>query len=160
MKKLNRFDVGAWKFLWVVGLWFLAPISCTSLKQLAEPKVEVESVSFDRLEGRTAHLIFHGRIQNPNSVKLQMDAIKYQLLVNNEAVSAADYREPITVDALSENTFALPVAFGLDQVFKSLLAAFQDRKLNYKILGDMQVGWFRVPFSKDGVIDLDEALKK
>ncbi len=135
----------------VLSFFFIA---CTSLTKLQEPKVEVAKVTLDRIEGGQAHLLFHGKIKNPNNTSLSMDGIQYELLVNKEKVSSGNLEEKLSVAALGESEFSLPVAFGLDQVFKSLLAAFQDRKLNYEIAGAMKLGLFSVPFTKQGVVDL------
>jgi LEA14-like dessication related protein len=139
----------------LVGIFlFLVLSGCATMTQLREPRMQIESVGLARLDGKTAHVVFHGKLFNPNKVKLEMDGVDYALKVNDEEVVRSEWLKKLEIAPEGEVSFDMPMQFSLNQVFKSLLGALQNKQVRYDLKGSVRVGLFSVPFRKDGEIVL------
>ncbi len=136
--------------LGAIALVFLT--SCASMVNLESPKVDVKSVQVENINGNFATLRFAGTIQNPNSVKIEINKINYDLQLNKKKVAAGMYNEVLAVAGNATGEFSIPVQFAVSEVFESVLSALLSSKVEYLLVGSADVGWIRIPFQDAGEV--------
>lgn len=141
---------------WVLFLSFLGLCSCASIlgSVVEKPKVDLDQVKIRSADLNGATLVFLVNVENPNRVDIKVDEINYTIFVNNKELSRAKTEKAVNVPANSKAQVEIPLPVTYSKIFSNLKDLMFADTATYKIEGDAKFPLFRVPFSKEGVVEL------
>lgn len=129
--------------------------ACAALQEVVkEPEVSVEEMQIKGVSLSEMQMDFILRVENPNPVGISLSGLSYQLDVEGKSLIAGDSRERLKVAANDTGRMTLPLNLKYKEVFGGLEAIFRQETLRYALKGDLDFGLFRLPYSKQGVIEL------
>lgn len=136
----------------LVLLSFLTLIQCQSLTQalINPPTIEfkelkIVSISFDGL-----HLMAVLEANNPNPTEIQVDSIDYQLSLAEVKVLSGVSNKKIQLTGQSTVKLELPLELKYKETELSINELLTKNKNNYLFQGKAKIGFFEIPFSKEG----------
>ena len=131
--------------------------ACSGLhKDLIEPKVNLQNVQVTDPTFSEATLVFHFQVENPNTVPLEVDKVNYNLKLNGKAFTSGVLDQGLKVDSKSSAVIPLPVRVKYADLASSITTLLSQGSTPYELDGSVKVGWFSVPFKKDGEVKLQE----
>src|SRR6187549_3177514 len=93
------------------GLAIFALPACI-IGKLVEPQVELEGIRVDDPSLTAATFIFDLRVFNPNSLRLRLSELDYQLNLNDKDFASGNLKPGTTVPAHGKEIVSLPVRIG------------------------------------------------
>ena len=146
----------------------LAPLICATLlaacvdaPRLTPPRVAVESVRVDRINGTEASFVVTLNLTNPNARGIAVDAIDATLAIEDVPVGNATLKSPLRLPANGDATATLQARAGLAAVLRigaDIAQRAQEQKgtgqatqVRYAVSGTatLEGGW-SIPFSRSG----------
>ncbi|HEY9149084.1 MAG TPA: LEA type 2 family protein [Gammaproteobacteria bacterium] len=129
--------------------------ACAALQEVVkEPKVSVEDMLIKGVSFSDMQLDFVLGVENPNPVGISLSGLSYNLDVEGKSLVAGESRERLKVAANGNGRMTLPLSLKYEEVFGGLEAMFKQETIRYNLSGDLDFGLFRLPYSKQGVIEL------
>lgn len=132
----------------------MAIVSCSSVRDLKSPIVNLKSVSVQDPSLKDAQFVFHFSVQNPNEKDFEIDQIKYDLELNGKPFTQGIYSEKVKLASQSTVVVPLPVRIQYKDLMLSLTDYLQKKSIPYKLKGVVKVGLISVPFDDSGVVEL------
>lgn len=133
----------------------LALGGCAALQEVVkEPSVSVQDMQVKAVSLSDMKLDFVLGVKNPNPVGISLSGMRYNLDVEGKSLLSGDNREKMKVGANGTSSVHLPLTLKYQDVFGGLDALLKQDKVRYALNGDLDFGLFRLPYSKEGVIDL------
>ena len=128
-------------------------VACTTLTKLKkDPKAEFEGLAIAEPTAEGAVLLFLVRVENPNEVPIEVDALDYALDVEGKPFAKGAIDEKTSVPANGKITLKVPVSVKYQDLFSSVLDFLQGKSRKYVLRGGARFGWIRVPFEKAGEV--------
>ena len=97
-------------------------------------------------------------IKNPNAFALPIQALNYQLFVNNKAFFKGANNQPVTVPALGESAVETTINGNISNVVEGWKEWFSlaKRTVDYRVVGDVSVSslGIAIPFQYSDKVDL------
>jgi len=146
----------------VVAVAALVLAGCASLPVSNPPRIEIDAVSLDRVEGPDAYFTIAATVANPRSDDMVIEALRGSLAIEGETIAqAALVTAPLRIPGNGHASAELAAHAGMDAVLRAIAAAMRrgatlvapgDRPtLHYTIEGSATLaGGARVPFRRSG----------
>jgi hypothetical protein len=159
---LARAGALAWTARSIVAAAALAVAACASLPVSNPPRIDIDAVSLDRVEGPDAYFTIGATVANPRSDDMVIEALRGSLAIEGETIAqAALVTAPLHVPAQGHASAELAAHARMDAVLRAIAAAMRrgatlvapgDRPtLRYTIEGSATLaGGARVPFRRSG----------
>jgi LEA14-like dessication related protein len=130
--------------------------SCSTLT-LKDPQVEVTRVDVANVSAKDMTLNLKLKVDNPNSIPLNLDKVTYALKFAGNAVTEGTVDQKVIVPANGVGEVVIPLKFQY-QMLDSLLGALLNKSAtkNYELNGSAQLGILSIPFSKKGEVNLQQ----
>lgn len=141
-----------------ISICILVGVGCASLLEsvVKQPKVSFASIQVRDAKPEGATAVISLNVENPNSVSLTVDRLRYALELGGRQVAAAEIEKVATIGANATSKVEIPVPFRYDQVFASVLDLISKGTAAYKVTGAAKVGIFNLPFDHTGDLKLRE----
>jgi LEA14-like dessication related protein len=138
----------------LLSLSFLS--GCASLLSpfVEKPKVELDHVSVRDVTLTGSTLLFVVRVENPNKTDIKIEEIAYKVFINGKEISKAKTEKPVSVPALGKSEVEIPLPIEYSKIWSNLSDLVMAKTAAYRIEGDAKLSAFRIPFSKDGQIQI------
>jgi LEA14-like dessication related protein len=138
----------------IVGIAFM---SCADLtKNLAkDPEVKILDLSIVQFSGQEIDLNLKLNVNNPNPMELKIGKIAYGLSLSGKPVTEGVFDKGLAVPSNGSSDVIVPLKFKYDAV-GSILTNLLNKTLtkDYELKGSVEVGWFSIPFTKKGEIQI------
>ena len=109
-------------------------ISCSSLKSITkEPEVKFDSVKITNINFTAADFIFKYKVENPNSVSLNVEQFKYDLFIENNKFLSGVSAAPVSIAKKSSSYVDIPVTVSYQELFKIYNNIYKQDTANYKL---------------------------
>ncbi|MGZ3769731.1 MAG: LEA type 2 family protein [Bdellovibrio sp.] len=153
---LSAFTVQRMKKLFVLGIFLFSLIGCSSVKLLfgEKPTAELREVQLMDASFSGGTLLFIVNVANPNSFDLVVDEIDYKVFLSGKELSEAKIEKPFAIPAKGNKNIEMPLPIKFGDLFEHLSHAFASRALDYRIEGNVKLGFTKIPFSKEGKLEL------
>lgn len=143
------------------ALALLALAACASLgARLVAPKVTVETIALGGIRGSDALVTLSLRIENPNTVDLTLQSLRFELSVNDIALTNGTTVQGGTIAAGSSAVIDVETHTNINAVLKlvTLSASRRVPSLQYALDGEAIVqNGAHLPFTRRGDIPLPAA---
>lgn len=115
---------------------------------------KISGLSFDKID-----LLFDIKIDNPNSVGIDLAGFDYELLLNQNSFISGQQKDEVKIKARGENTIQLPVSLKFVDIYKTIADLKNKNNSKYQIKCGLNfnlpiLGNTRIPISKSGDIPL------
>lgn len=157
MKKRNALQrAGQTARLSIFVVAFVALTGCSLIgKQLVEkPKVALSSVNVKDVGVNGATVVFGVEVDNPNSIALTVDAVRYEVEIGGKPLTAGSLEKAASVPAKDKAIVPIPVTVKYSDVFSSLMGFLDEGKSQYRVKGEAKFGFFTIPFDQTGELKL------
>lgn len=129
--------------------------SCATMQEaIKEPEISVDDMQVRAVSLSDMQLDFILGVKNPNPLGISLRGMSYRLDVEGKSMMRGDSRERLKIGANSSSSVTLPVSLN----YKDLSGGFADLlnrdKVRYELRGKLDFGLFRLPYKKQGSIDL------
>jgi LEA14-like dessication related protein len=138
---------------YLIPLMFLFLGACETIQQLKdmkEPKVELENVDIKDAGIASATLVFALKVDNPNPFELKVDGLDYQVDVSGSPLTSGVVNNPLAVGAKTASVIALPITVKYSDLFDSVTALLTNKQAPYRIKGAARIGVLSIPFEESG----------
>jgi LEA14-like dessication related protein len=145
----------------VFALAISALVACASFGvRLAAPKVTVESIAVGGVRGSDAVVTLFLRVENPNTIDLMLQSLRFALSVNDVALTSGTTVQAGTIAAGDSAIIQLEMHTDLNAVLKLVTLSVGHRisSLQYALEGEAIVqNGIRLPFTRRGDMPLPGA---
>lgn len=152
------------KFLWV-SISFLLFFGCSELMNLLQmssiknPNVAVTGTRISGLSFNQANLIVDIKVDNPNTVGIDMAGLNFDLKINGSSLLSGRKNDPLQIIANGSNTIQLPLTLKYEDLYKIVTSIAGMEKTEFLFEGNLDfelpvIGKVSVPVSKSGEIPL------
>lgn len=139
----------------IIILISLSLMACSALeKHVRKPTVTLGETELSSVSLQTANLVFNVNIHNPNPIGLPLKGLSYEIIVDNKSVAGGQDTQSPRIPAKNSANLALPLALHFKQIYGSLRNLSKHKKLNYRLQGSLDFGFFTIPLRHTGSIDL------
>lgn len=136
-------------------LIMLSLSACAVLKDtLQKPSVELLATRFENLTLNDANLVFKLKVSNPGALSIPVQALNYQLHINNKPVISGQHNERIKLPAQGEKVVDLPMTFHYSDVFSGIVDIFKYKQLAYQLKANLDLAYINIPFQTSGQLSL------
>lgn len=138
-----------------MSMLFPALVGCASLTGIKEePKAEIKEVYAKDSSFLATTLVFVVNVQNPNAQEIKIDGIDYKVFVSGEQLSSAKVEDKIVVPAHKDVDVEIPLPLEYASLLNHLGKAVLAGELMYRIEGSAKMSLLRIPFAKEGKLQL------
>lgn len=128
---------------------------CASLSGYAEePKVSLQEVYPRDISFSGATLVFVVNVENPNGKEIKLKEVAYKVFVSGQELTEAKTEKEVLVPAKGSANVELPLPVQYSRILTKLSDIVVARELSYRIEGSAKMSFFRIPFSKEGKVEL------
>lgn len=138
----------------VAGSSVLTGCSAIGKQLIEKPKVSLKSVNLKEVGAQGATVVFGIEVDNPNSIALKVDALRYDVEIGGKALASGRLEEAASVPAKDKAVVLVPVPVKYADVFSSLGSFLSDGKSQYRVRGEATFGIFDIPFDQTGELKL------
>lgn len=140
--------------LLIINLFLLA--GCASVLQVfgEKPKAELREVYLKDTSLFGTTMIFVVNVMNPNRFDIEVKGIEYKVFISDKEFSSAKMENSFSVPALEEKNIEIPLPIKFGSLFEHLSQALISKVLSYRIEGNAKLSFAKVPFSKEGKMEL------
>lgn len=119
----------------------LALSGCAMFRDLAEPEVELTSISVAPASGFTQLLQVGVRVRNPNAFALKLANMDYRIFLEGAELARGNYRDVLEVAAYDSSEFTVPVELNLLSGFSLIQKLINNpqNELEYRLRVDANV---------------------
>jgi len=114
-------------------MFFSGMAQANALLTMTPPKVEISKVEFVRLEEKNLELNVSFVVKNTNSNDININAIRYEMLVSGKSVAKDYHEQKIFLNANSLTTVVLPVSLDVMRLFSIVPEALVVNQLEFDI---------------------------
>src|SRR5690554_1704208 len=121
-------------------------IGCSSLeRKIEKPKVQLHSISLQKLENAGATLLVGIEVENPNRFALRVKKLQYEAELGGRRLATGEIENPLEVASHSKAVVEIPVAVKFTDLFSSVIDFIgrmnqKDKKTHYRVKGTVGVG--------------------
>jgi LEA14-like dessication related protein len=147
LKKLNR----------IITMTAVATLisSCAAIKEaVKEPEVSVTDMQVKAISLSDMKVDFTLGVKNPNPLGISLSGMRYKLDIDDKSLLSGDSRQKMKVKANSSSSVTLPLSINYKDLSGGIGALLKKDKVAYALSGDLDFGLFRIPYKKQGVLDL------
>ena len=162
--------VKRWVLLLLAGALCLPVSSCRPLLKevFKAPKVRVVDIGIAGnpfVARGPIEVVLHLAVNNPNSYALTVASVAYSAAVGTRRVADGEKTEEIRIEPSGETVVKVPVRLQTDVFADALREVLDARAVSYEFNGSVGVvapvvGVVRVPFSRKGMIDPMDILRR
>lgn len=140
----------------VLAAWMLVSgLGCASLLGYKEePKVQLHEVYVKDADLVGTTLVFVIDVENPNERDIKVDEITYKVFLSGKELTEAKTENPVTVPAKQSAKVEVPLPVKYTALLGNIGNILMAREVSYRIEGDAKLSFFRIPFSKEGKVEL------
>lgn len=139
----------------LLGLAVLVLGACSALeKHVRKPTVTLGETQLTAVSLQAADLLFHVNIHNPNPIGLPLKGISYEVIVDNKSIAKGQDSQTPNIPARNSANLDLPLSLHFKQIYGSIRNLGRNKKLNYRLQGNLDFGFFTIPLRHTGSIDL------
>lgn len=139
----------------VVTLAISVLASCATLQEaLKEPEISVQDMRVKSVSLSDMQLDFIVGVKNPNPLGISLKGMSYKLDVEDESLLSGESRQRLKIGANSSSSLTLPLSLNYEEVFGGIEALLKRDQVGYTLSGKLDFGLFRLPYKKQGSIDL------
>jgi LEA14-like dessication related protein len=143
------------------ALALLALVACASVgARLVAPKVSVETIALGGIRGNDALVTLSLRVENPNTIDLTLQSLRFELSINDIALTSGTAVQGETIAAGSSAVIDVETHTNINAVLKlvTLSASHSVPALQYALDGEAIVqNGVHLPFTRRGDIPLPAA---
>jgi LEA14-like dessication related protein len=144
------------KKLLVITMVVIISACSTLQKELSnyvkEPEVTYKSIAVGKMSMQAIELIPTFNVANKNNFSLPINAISYELLLNNKQMLAGESDDIGTLSANGEKDVSLSLDLTQETLTSLQQLLFKDKKLDYQIKGDVKAMGVTIPFEKSATL--------
>ncbi|MFQ5583876.1 MAG: LEA type 2 family protein, partial [Calditrichia bacterium] len=145
-----------------VFLTVLIVIFCSSVKNLMKienPRLSVSDVKITGLSFENIDLLFDIKIDNPNSIGVNLSAFEYDFLINENSFLKGREEKKFEISANGESIVQLPIGLGYSDIYDAYKTLTNEDSSTYQLNGSFSfslplVGDVTIPVSKSGYLPL------
>ena len=135
----------------VVLLAVVMAVSCSVLERAVEkPTVSVNAVRFQSVSLNEGRLDSQLQVYNPNAFALPTRKVTYHLKLNGRDIISSELVLDKNLPAKGTVALSVPIRFHYSEVLQGITSIFQLGRIQYQLLGDVDVGFMTIPFSRSG----------
>lgn len=136
---------------------------CKTLQDLAnsiqKPSLSVDNVRVTGFNFQQMELTYDIKVENPNSVAVQMLGYDYNLDLNGNSFINGDQTEKIKIEASGESIFQVPMTLNFSDVYQTVSGLADQDETSYNFLSHLRfdlpvLGATEVPVRKQGSMPL------
>ncbi|HEX6981621.1 MAG TPA: LEA type 2 family protein [Balneolaceae bacterium] len=136
---------------------------CSALQDIADsiqkPSLSIEDVRVTDFNFQEMELTYDVRIENPNSVAVQMLGYDYELEINDQTLVQGDQPEKVKIEGNGETTFQVPMTLNFSDIYNTVQSLADADDASYHFLSHLTfdlplLGRTELPISKEGTIPL------
>jgi len=136
------------------ALLLVAAAQAACVAHLERPGVELLTAEVNEVDPEGATLLCRLEVENPNSVELSVERLRWQLSVEGRSVAEGDLSEPARVPARGRATVSLPARVRFQELPGLLNLLLSGKEVPYELKGVAAVGGpvgtIDLPFSHSG----------
>lgn len=148
------------KKLLVVACMVVISACATLQKELSnyvkEPEVSYQSISVGKMSMDAIELIPTFNVANKNDFSLPINAITYELSLNNKKMLTGESDEIGTLPANADTDVSLSLDLTKETLTSLQQLLFKDKKLDYQIKGGVKAMGITIPFEKSATLYVPE----
>ncbi len=138
----------------LVVFWFLPGCSSLGRAVLAPPQASLVAVGLKEITAVGATVVFSVRVENPNAYALKVNAVRYEVLLNDQELSRGRIDQPQEVPGKGQSVIDIPVPVLYRDLFARLTDLLAKKASRYYIKGDADFGVVTVPFESRGELTI------
>lgn len=153
------------KYKFIVVIIMLYFFSCATLNtilnqmNIQKPTVEITNAKISKLSFEDLDLLFDIRINNPNTVGINLAGFDYELLINNNSFVSGNKPDQLEIAANNNSTIQLPVNLKFLELYNTFADLKNNNNSKYQIKCGLNfnlpvLGKTRIPISTSGDIPL------
>lgn len=136
---------------------------CKTLQDIAnsiqKPNLSVDNVRVTGFNFQQMELTYDIKVENPNSVAVQMMGYDYNLDLNGNSFINGDQTEKIKIEASGESIFQVPMTLNFSDVYRTISGLSDQDETSYNFLSHLRfnlpvLGATEIPVRKQGSIPL------
>jgi LEA14-like dessication related protein len=119
---------------------------------IEQPKISVQDVylkSVSLTQGQAEIAIL---ITNPNPFPLPLRGVGYSVTLNGARVAEGQQQLGQSLGAHTTIPLGLPIQLNLSEIVQLIPRMFSERKVQYDLMGEVQLPLISIPFQKQGGI--------
>jgi LEA14-like dessication related protein len=130
---------------------------CAQLSKdlLKDPEVKILDLTVSNISAQSISVNVKLNVNNPNPVPLALSQIGYNLKFSGFQVTEGVFDKGIDIPANGANDVVIPLTFKYNTL-EGLVSSFLKKTItkDYELTGSAKVGFFSIPFSSKGEINL------
>jgi len=143
------------KSILILAVITLALAGCKSLGPFfAKPDVTFDHMAIGNVSLFESTLLLTFKIHNPNPMGVNVEAITYNLAIENNLFAKGTSEAGIRLPAAGSGNVTIPVTINHQEIFRSLPNLMTRDAVKYNISGKFRVLGFDLPFQRDGNLNL------
>ncbi len=124
-----------------------------------QKNIQTPSVQFAGIEPKNASLYettvdFLIHVENPNPISLPVQALSYSVDINGKKMLSGSAQPGIQIPAKAGTDLRIPVEVRYEEFLNGLQELMHKDSLGYSIKGDIDLGFFKLPYEAGGTIPL------
>lgn len=137
--------------------------SCQSIQdvldRIQKPTLSVEDIRIGQFNFQEMELIYQVRINNPNTVSLQLEDYTYKLDINDEAFLSGNQQQGLEIEANKSNTIEVPLIVNFRDLFDTVQGVAEQNESTFRFESTMAfnlpvLGRTEVPVFRSGAIPI------
>ena len=133
---------------------------CAGLeKHIQTPTVHYAGSEIKDTSLYEATIDFLIRVDNPNPISLPINGLSYTVDVNGKKILSGSAQPGKQVPAKASLDLAVPVTVRYEEILDSLQELMHKDTFEYAVKGDIDMGFFKLPYDASGTIPLPDLPK-
>ncbi|KPJ96506.1 MAG: hypothetical protein AMJ53_00525 [Gammaproteobacteria bacterium SG8_11] len=131
--------------------------ACAGLeKHIQTPTVKYAGSRVNNATLYDANVDFLIHVDNPNPIGLTVQGLNYNLDINNKKLLSGSAQPGTEVPAREGVDLSVPVLIRYEDILDGLQELLQKDTLDYALKGEIDLGFFKLPYSTSGTIPLPQ----
>ncbi len=139
----------------IIFVFALLLVGCAGLeKHIQTPTVQYAGNNIKSVSLYDASIDFLIHVDNPNPISLPIQGLNYTVDINNKKMLSGSAQPGTQIPAKSGIDINLPVVIRYEEFLDGLQQLMHEDSFAYAIKGEINLGFFKVPYSASGSIPL------
>lgn len=140
-----------------IVVFVLSFAGCAGLeKHIQTPTVHFAGSKIKNASLYDASIDFLIRVDNPNPIALPIHGLNYTVDINGTKMLSGSAQPGTELAAKTDTELTVPVVVRYEEFLDGLQQLVREDSFTYSIKGDIDLGFFKLPYNAGGTIDLPD----
>ena len=139
----------------IIVVFVLSFVGCAGLeKHIQSPTVHFAGSQIKNASLYDASIDFLIRVDNPNPISLPVQGLNYTVDINGKKMLSGSAQPGIEIAAKAGTELTVPIVVRYEEFLDGLQQLMHEDSFTYSIKGDVDLGFFKLPYEAGGTIAL------